>query len=117
MISPLLANIYLHPFDVALTSQGIRLVRFMDDFVVMCASQDEAEHTLALVERQLATLRLTLNAEKTQIVNYADGLEFLGQALALRQTGPRLEDGLRTFAEARERLRAVARKARRKKQP
>ncbi|MCG8349495.1 MAG: RNA-dependent DNA polymerase, partial [Chloroflexales bacterium] len=45
-LSPLLANIYLHPFDVALTSQGIRLVRFMDDFVVMCASQDEAEHTL-----------------------------------------------------------------------
>lgn len=114
-LSPLLANIYLHPFDVALTSQGLRLIRFVDDFVLMCASRDEAERALALAQKQLAILRLTLHPNKTRIVNYVDGLEFLGQALVPRQRGPRLEDGLRSFEEARDRLKQAARRVRRKK--
>lgn len=113
-LSPLLANIYLHPFDVALTSQGVRLVRFMDDCVVLCASEAEAQRTLTLVEQQLATFRLQLNPGKTRIVNYADGLEFLGQALVPRRRSPRWIDGARTFEEAQERLRASARQVRRK---
>jgi len=111
-ISPLLANIYLHPFDLALTSQGLRLVRFMDDFVIMCASRAEAEAALGLVERQLDTLRLRLNPAKTRIVDYAEGLEFLGQALAPRRRGPSLEQGLASFEEADQRLRAALREAR-----
>ncbi|MEI7772218.1 MAG: reverse transcriptase domain-containing protein [Chloroflexales bacterium] len=111
-LSPLLANIYLHPFDLALTSQGLRLVRYVDDFVVMCASQAEATRALQLVRDQIATLRLQLNAEKTRIVAYADGLEFLGQALAPRQTGPRLGAGLGSFEDAEQALRAAARKVR-----
>lgn len=111
-LSPLLANIYLHPFDLALTSQGLRLVRFMDDFVVMCASREEAERALQLVGRQLAALRLTLNPAKTRIVAYADGLEFLGQALAPRQSGPRLGAGLGSFEEAEQALRAASRQVR-----
>jgi RNA-directed DNA polymerase len=111
-ISPLLANIYLHPFDLALTSQGLRLVRFMDDFVIMCASRAEAEAALELVVRQLETLRLRVNPAKTQIVNYGEGLEFLGQALAPRRRGPTLEQGLTSFEEADERIRAAIRQAR-----
>lgn len=107
-LSPLLANVYLHPFDLALTSQGLRLVRFMDDFVIMCASRAEAEQALDLARRQLATLRLALNPEKTQVASYADGLEFLGQALAPRRRGARLEQGLRSFEEAQEALRQAA---------
>ena len=107
-LSPLLANIYLHPFDLALTSQGLRLVRFVDDFVIMCASQAEAERALALARQQLATLRLALNEEKTRVVDYADGLAFLGRALVPRQRGPRLEQGLRSFEEAQEALRKAA---------
>lgn len=61
------------------------MVRFVDDFVVMCPDRTTAEHTLVLVERQLATLRLTLNPQKTRIVAYAGGIEFLGQALAPRR--------------------------------
>jgi RNA-directed DNA polymerase len=113
-LSPLLANIYLHPFDVALTSQGLRLVRFMDDFVIMCASQAEAEQALQLAQRQLASLRLTLNPEKTRVVSYADGLEFLGQALVPRQRGPRLEQGLKSFEEAQAALRKAAGTVRRR---
>ena len=113
-LSPLLANIYLHPFDLALTSQGLRLVRFVDDFVIMCASQAEAERALLLAQQQLATLRLTLHAEKTQIASYADGLAFLGQALAPRRAGPRLAEGLTSFEEAQAALRAAAGDVRRK---
>ncbi len=111
-LSPLLANIYLHPFDLALTSQGLRLVRFMDDFVIMCANQTEAERALNLAQRQLATLRLALNEDKTKLANYADGIEFLGQALAPRQTSARLGPGLVSFAEAEQALRAAARNVR-----
>ncbi|HEY3229328.1 MAG TPA: reverse transcriptase domain-containing protein [Roseiflexaceae bacterium] len=112
-LSPLLANTYLHPFDLALTSQGLRLVRFMDDFVIMCASQGEAEAALVLAQRQLATLRLTLNADKTRLVNYDDGLEFLGQALAPRKGGPYLEQGLTSFEDAQRKLQAAAENVRR----
>jgi RNA-directed DNA polymerase len=109
-LSPLLANIYLHPFDLAMTSHGLRLVRFMDDLVVMCASRDEAERALVLTRRQLATLRLNLNEAKTGIIAYADGLEFLGQALAPRPSGPRLGQGLASFEEAERALREVSRR-------
>ncbi|MGQ9827804.1 MAG: reverse transcriptase domain-containing protein [Roseiflexus sp.] len=113
-LSPLLANIYLHPFDVALTSQGFRLVRFMDDFVVMCATEDEARRALHFARRQLHVLRLSVNEEKTRIASYAEGIEFLGTALAPRATGPRLGDGLVDFAEAERALREAARNVRRR---
>lgn len=120
-LSPLLANIYLHPFDVALTSQGLRLVRFMDDFVILCPARADAERALALVERQLATLRLRLNPEKTSIRDYREGLDFLGSSLAPRRRGPSLEQGLESFADAQRALReamdqarAGARRARRR---
>jgi RNA-directed DNA polymerase len=112
-LSPLLANIYLHPFDPALTSQGLRLVRFMDDFVIMCASRAEAERALQLATRQLVTLRLSLNEAKTSVTSYDDGIEFLGQALAPRRTGPRLEHGLASFDEAQQALRKAAGNVRR----
>ncbi len=114
-LSPLLGNVYLHPFDVALSAHGLRLVRFVDDFVVMCASQAEAEQALQLIQRQLGILHLSLNQEKTRIINYADGLDFLGEALAPRQRGQRLIDGVTSFDEAQERLRQTARNIRRKK--
>jgi RNA-directed DNA polymerase len=107
-LSPLLANIYLHPFDLALTSQGLRLVRFMDDFVIMCASKSEAEHALKLAQQQLTALRLALNAEKTRLVSYSDGLEFLGHALAPRQGGSRPGRALTSFTEAEHALRDAA---------
>lgn len=111
-LSPLLANIYLHPFDLALTSQGLRLVRFVDDFVIMCASRAEAEQALRLVERQLATLRLRLSPEKTRLVDYGEGLAFLGQTLAPRQRGTPFEHGLESFEEADRRIREALRQAR-----
>ncbi|WP_129628487.1 reverse transcriptase domain-containing protein [Candidatus Oscillochloris fontis] len=115
-LSPLLANIYLHPFDIALTSQGLRLVRYMDDFVVMCASQSEAERTLRLIERQLTILNLRLNHEKSSIRNYNDGLDFLGQSLIPRRRGPTIERGLQTFSEAEVIIRTTMKRVRTQKQ-
>ncbi len=110
-LSPLLANIYLHPFDLAMTSHGLRLVRFMDDLVVMCATREEAERALVLIRRQLATLHLALNEEKTGVIAYHDGLAFLGQVLLPRQAGPRLAQGMSSFEEAEQAMRAVSHQA------
>src|SRR6266571_6762115 len=49
VISPLLANIYLHPLDELMAARGYRMVRYADDFVVLCKSREEAEAALAEV--------------------------------------------------------------------
>lgn len=107
-LSPLLANIYLHPFDLAVTSHGFRLVRFMDDFVILCPSEEEAQAALRFTERQLTQLRLSVNPDKTRVLAYDDGLDFLGHAFAARPSGTRLAAGAASFAEAEQRLRDAA---------
>ena len=77
-LSPLLANIYLHPFDKAMTRAGIRLVRYADDLLLLCRSESRAHHAFAYAQKRLATLKLGLNPQKTQIVRFDDGVEFLG---------------------------------------
>jgi len=107
-LSPLLANIYLHPFDVAMTAHGLRLVRFVDDFVIMCPTRYDAEQALQLAQRQLAVLRLELNADKTRIAAYEDGLQFLGRALAPRRVKAWLGTGINSFNEAEAALQRAA---------
>ncbi len=77
-LSPLLANIYLHPFDVAMTRQGFKLVRYADDFVICCKSEGRARHALKVARQELAKLRLRLKEQKTKILSSADELCFLG---------------------------------------
>lgn len=81
VISPLLANLYLHPVDVAVEVAGFRMIRYADDFVLMCRSQAEAQAGLELV-RQLTEARgLTLHPEKTRLVDVREpgvGFDFLG---------------------------------------
>jgi len=77
-VSPLLANIYLHRMDKALTQAGHGLVRYADDFVIFAKSEGEARQALALAEQVLAELGLTLHPEKTRVVSVDDGFEFLG---------------------------------------
>lgn len=77
-LSPLLANVYLHPFDVAMTQGGLRLVRYADDFVVCCASQLRARQALQTARRELGRLRLSVNEMKTRIVGCEDEFAFLG---------------------------------------
>lgn len=77
-LSPLLANIYLHPFDKAMNRAGIRMVRYADDLLLLCRSEGRAQYALQHAQRQLATLKLELNPKKTQIADFNTGIEFLG---------------------------------------
>jgi RNA-directed DNA polymerase len=77
-LSPLLANIYLHPLDMALEAHGYEFVRYADDFVVLARTQAEAEAALRLIREVLTELGLRLNEAKTRVVHLHDGFEFLG---------------------------------------
>ncbi len=83
VISPLLANVYLHSLDRAWQAGAGRgvLVRYCDDLVVCCASQAEGQAALAVLTSLLADLGLTIKAAKTRIVHLSEGgegLDFLG---------------------------------------
>jgi RNA-directed DNA polymerase len=77
-LSPLLSNVYLHEFDVAMIKAGLHLVRYADDFVILCADERAAVEALEHASRKLGELRLRLNPEKTRIIRFDAGLEFLG---------------------------------------
>jgi len=81
VISPLLANIYLHPLDELMAALGYRMVRYADDFVVLCQHRGEAEAALAAISRWVAENGLSLHPDKTHVGDCrqpGDGFEFLG---------------------------------------
>jgi RNA-directed DNA polymerase len=80
IISPLLSNIYLDPLDHRMVQEGYEMVRYADDFVILCRSQTEAEGALEKVREWTATAGLTMHPEKTRIVEatQAGGFDFLG---------------------------------------
>lgn len=80
-LSPLLANLYLHPFDVNLTNAGHHLARFADDWVILCPTQDHAETAYNDALRSLAKLHLKANLEKTHILPPDQKLEWLGAVI------------------------------------
>ena len=79
VISPLLANIYLHEYDKVMSEEGYQVVRYADDIVVICKTRKEAERvksrTIEILEGEL---KLELNSYKTKIVHKSQGFEFLG---------------------------------------
>ncbi len=80
IISPLLSNIYLDPLDHAMAAAGKQMVRYADDFVLLCDSEEEAIEVLERVKEWMKGAGLTLHPEKTRIVNAAErgGFDFLG---------------------------------------
>ncbi len=77
-IAPLLSNLYLHHLDEALLDNNLCLIRFADDFLILCKSQNRAEQALKLTDNVLRQLRLKLNTRKTQIIHFDQGFRFLG---------------------------------------
>lgn len=77
-LSPLFANVYLHPFDSALTSHGLHLARFADDWVITSPGQEHAERSYNEALRALAKIRLKINPQKTRILPPEEKLEWLG---------------------------------------
>ena len=81
VISPLLANIYLHELDVEMREAGLVMVRYADDAVVLCRSEDEAQLALSRMREWVIANRLTLHPEKTHLGDCrqdGQGFEFLG---------------------------------------
>jgi RNA-directed DNA polymerase len=100
VISPLLANIVLHELDRRWQASDGVLVRYADDFVVMCRSQEQAEDALAKARAILAGLGLELHPDKTKVVDLregADGFDFLGCHFHARVSGRLLERGIRRY--------------------
>jgi RNA-directed DNA polymerase len=80
VISPLLANIYLHPLDRALQAEGIEMVRYADDLVLLCKTESEATAALEILRKKIEQLHLQLHPEKTRVVDATQrgGFDFLG---------------------------------------
>jgi RNA-directed DNA polymerase len=81
VMSPLLANIYLDPLDLLMEESGYRMVRYADDFVILCRTRQEAEAALDRVAAWVAQNGLTLHPDKTRIGDCREpgrGFEFLG---------------------------------------
>ena len=80
VISPLLANVYLNPLDHLMAQVGYEMVRYADDFVILCRSEEQAQAALARVQTWVAANGLTLHPEKTRIVDASKpgGFDFLG---------------------------------------
>jgi len=81
VVSPLLANIYLHALDCQMKQKGYRMVRYADDFVVLCRSAEQAQAALVEVKAWVEANGLSLNAEKTHVGDCrqeGQGFEFLG---------------------------------------
>ncbi|HVA07449.1 MAG TPA: group II intron reverse transcriptase/maturase [Acidimicrobiales bacterium] len=123
VISPLLANIYLHAFDRAWAERGVgEVVRYADDFVVLCSSQEQAEEAQRRATVILGDLGLTLHPDKTAVVDLREGkqgFDFLGCHLHARMSGKQWEErrvrryylhrwpSMRSMKRARQRINAL----------
>jgi hypothetical protein len=113
-LSPLLANVYLDRFDAAMTAAGYRLIRYADDFVVLCPTRQQAELALRQAAGLLRGLGLSLNPNKTRIVHRDEGFTFLGYTFDRHGKRPGeealrgLQIKLRLVADPEARRRVVA---------
>jgi RNA-directed DNA polymerase len=90
VVSPLLSNIYLDPLDHLMAERGFEMVRYADDFVVMCRTPEEATAALVLVKEWTASAGLTLHPTKTRLVDERkDGFDFLGYHFEASKRWPR----------------------------
>lgn len=108
VISPLLANIYLHLLDEVMTANGFNLVRYADDYVVLCKTEEEADKAIELSNSILGKLKLKANSTKTRKVQLTDrdGFEFLGFLITAKYRFPRKK----AIAKFRENVRRKTRR-------
>lgn len=101
VISPLLANLYLDPLDHAMADAGYEMVRYADDFVVLCRTAEDAQQALTTVRRWTDAAGLRLHPEKTHLVDLQSpgGFDFLGYHFERRYRLPR-KKSLRKLKDA-----------------
>jgi group II intron reverse transcriptase/maturase len=98
VISPLLCNIYLHEFDVEMERKGHELIRYADDFVVLCEDEDELEKAYKDAEHALENIGLKLNKDKTKKTAFWKGFEFLGYRFRKQYRRP-TDENVRAFKD------------------
>jgi RNA-directed DNA polymerase len=111
VISPLLANIYLHPMDRHMREKGYRMVRYADDFVVLCRTAEQAQAALGEVRAWVEQNGLKLNAGKTHVGDCrqaGQGFEFLGYRFEVGRRWVRRK----SLLALRERIRQKTRRTR-----
>ena len=91
VISPVLANLYLDPLDHTVAAAGFEMVRYADDFVILCRTPEDAQQALALVQRWTEAAGVRLHPEKTHLVDLQQpgGFEFLGYHFERDRRWPR----------------------------
>jgi len=90
VLSPLLSNVYLDPLDHLMVEQGIEMVRYADDFVILCKTAEDAARALEIVKQWVADNGLTLHPMKTRIVDArTDRFDFLGYTFSGENHWPR----------------------------
>ncbi len=101
VVSPLLANVYLNPLDHLMARRGRDMVRYADDFVILCESQQEAQGVLEELRQWTEAAGLTLHPTKTRIVDASQkgGFDFLGYHFERGHRWPR-HKSLDKFREA-----------------
>lgn len=103
VLSPVLSNLYLNPLDHAMSDQGFEMVRYADDFVVLCRSREEAEAALSAVQRFIEAAGLKLHPEKTHIVDSREkSFAFLGYSFRGRFRFPRAKSHQKLVDRIRE---------------
>jgi RNA-directed DNA polymerase len=106
VISPLLANIYLNPLDHLVAEAGLAMVRYADDFVILCKSREDAERALDVVRQWVGENGLTLHPAKTRIVDArSEAFEFLGYRFRGDLRVPRTKSRDKFKAAVREKTR------------
>lgn len=100
VLSPLLSNIYLDPLDHLVSGRGFEMVRYADDFVILCRTPEEAQTALEIVSQWTAAAGLTLHPTKTRVVDATtEGFDFLGYRFVKHRRFPRRKS-LDKFREA-----------------
>ena len=109
VVSPLLANIYLNPLDHLMAQAGKEMVRYADDFVVLCEGQKEAEEALETLREWVGKAGLTLHPTKTRIVDASQkgGFDFLGYHFERGHRWPRQKSIDKFRATIREKTRRL----------
>lgn len=111
VISPLMANIYLHELDKVMTAKGFSFVRYADDSVVLCRTEQEAQYALAVMQDWIEEKDLALHPDKTHLGNCfvkGQGFEFLGFRF---ECGNR-EVRRKSYKKFRDKIRSLTRRSR-----
>lgn len=99
VLSPLLSNVYLNPLDHLMAESGYQMVRYADDFVILCRTAEEAQAALESARAWVAEAGLTLHPTKTRVVDHrVEGFDFLGYRFASDHRRPR-DKSLRKLKE------------------